>query len=153
MERRGSLLAIGVVSAPEFEVRRLGLRSTWLQFPNVGVDVSVRFLIRCRGAPASIARALTLENNTYQDVLGLDVAWNETRVRGPVLSLAAWLQYAASALPHARFIAKVDDDAYVHTLQIQQLLRSILVQSPASSGRIYMGVLNWCGGSGSRRFA
>lgn len=144
MERRGSLLAVGVVSAPEFELRRLGIRSTWLQYPNVGV--SVRFLIRSRNAPPTVARALALENKTHNDILGLDsIAWNETRLRGPVLCLAAWLRYAAAALPHARFVAKVDDDTYIHTPQLERMLRAVLVQSSAESGRVYMGVLNWCG--------
>ena len=62
---------------------------------------------RSRGAPPALARALAAEHAAHRDVLGVDVAWNESRVHGPVFSLAAWLRHATLTMPAVRFIAKV----------------------------------------------
>jgi len=140
-----TLLAIGVISAPQFLERRLALRSSWMLSPNVGPSrvVEVRFVVRMEEAPAALAEALRAENDTFSgDVLGVSVAWNASRVKGPLLSLAAWLRFAARRLRHIQFIAKADDDLYIHTRDLEHLLRSLHAAAPAPS-RLYLGSMSW----------
>ena len=140
-----TLLAIGVISAPQFLERRLALRSSWMLSPNVGASrvVEVRFVVRMEEAPAALAEALRAENDTFSgDVLGVSVAWNASRVKGPLLSLAAWLRFAARRLGHIQFIAKADDDLYIHTRDLEHLLRSLHAAAPAPS-RLYLGSMSW----------
>ena len=81
------------------------------------------FVVRAASAPSVVRRRLAAEAFRNGDVHHLrDVQWNETRVRGPVLSFASWLRYAHASLAHARFIGKVDDDAYVHAPDLEALL-------------------------------
>jgi len=142
-EAGGPLLAIGIISPPEFENRRLGVRESWMRYPNVGQSFDVRFVLRTGGAPTALARALERENATYRDILGVNVAWNETRLRGPVLTLAAWLRYADDAYPSARYIAKMDDDAYLQTMEFERMLNVLHQQDPTASSHMYLGVLTW----------
>jgi len=144
MAVRAPLCAIGIISAPEFENRRLGVRESWMRYPNVGQSFDVRFVLRTVGAPAGLMRALERENATHRDIIGIDVAWNETRVRGPVLSLAAWLKYACDAYPSARYIAKMDDDAYLQTMEFERMLNVMHQQDPTASSHMNLGVIQWC---------
>ena len=77
-------------------------------------EVCAQFIVRARMAPPHVERLLDAEQARYRDILRVDVPWNETRMRGPVLTLASWLRYAATRLPSVRFVAKVDDDSYLH---------------------------------------
>ena len=67
---------------------------------------------------------LALEQREYADLQCLNVFHNETRLRGPVLMLAAWLAHAVQTYS-ARFVAKTDDDSYVHLPRLLQLLRAV----------------------------
>ena len=118
-------LAVGVVSAPEFVFRRTVARTTWMRLapstPNAGgADQShalpwcVQFVVRALHAPGRIQRQLAMEQREHGDILEVDVPWNETRMRGPVLTLAAWTRYAATNLTTAKYVVKVDDDSYLH---------------------------------------
>ena len=102
-------VAIGVISAPEYTKRRLGLRASWMRWPNVGSSraVAVRFVVRTGEAPPLLQAALEHEERLYpDDILRIAVRWNESRLRGPVLSVAAWLKHATVMYRGARFIAK-----------------------------------------------
>ena len=70
------------------------------------------------------------------------IAWNETRARG-VLSVAAWLAHAAAAFPRATLVGKVDDDAYIHTVELEALLRGIVTQLAPNVDRLYLGSMSW----------
>ena len=50
-------LALGIISAPEYIERRLSMRTSWMQLPNVGPNkpVSAQFVVRSRGAPPWLA--------------------------------------------------------------------------------------------------
>jgi hypothetical protein len=136
-------MAMGIVSAPEYLERRTSCRVSWLTWPNVGHDraLSVHFVVRALHAPPQVDALLTQEHRRYGDVLRVDVPWNETRLRGPVMSVAAWFRYAVKHLS-AKLVAKLDDDAYVHTPGLEGVIREALHAAPAPE-RIYMGAMSW----------
>ena len=153
------LLAIGIISAPHYLERRLGMRHSWLQWSNVrpGASILARFVVRSGGAPRWLDELLATEQARYGDVLRMpSVAWNESRLRGPMLSLAAWMQYAADH--QASFVAKMDDDAYLHAPDFERLLRTVesqleepsgtvaagtAVENSAGSRHVYIGSMTW----------
>ncbi len=137
--RPSPLLAIGILSAPEFVQRRMAVRASWLRWPEVTEgQVAARFAVRCLGAPVWLEQVLQAETSRYADVACLAVQHNETRVRGPVLMLAAWLAYAPRAFPSAQFIGKCDDDSYLHIPRLLRLLRA--VRGPPL---VYLGKMAW----------
>ena len=70
------LLAVGIVTAPQFTERRAALRGSWLGWPNVGQGraVVVRFVLRSDGAPAWLDQMLGAEQRAYGDVLRVAIA-------------------------------------------------------------------------------
>ena len=137
------LLALGIISAPQYLERRLGTRHSWLQWPNVKSGrVYARFVVRSGHAPHWLAQLLAAEQERYHDMLPAPaVAWNETRLRGPVLSLAAWLQHAVEHLSSASYIGKMDDDAYLHAADFERLV--LTVAATPRSEHVYMGSMTW----------
>jgi hypothetical protein len=137
-------LAIGIVSAPDYVHRRAVLRGTWMSLLREpeAADVCAAFVVRARSAPRRLHGLLAAEEQRHGDILRVDVPWNETRKRGPVLTLAAWLRYAAERLGSSHFVAKVDDDSYVHAPGLAQFLRSH-VASATPHERVYLGTLTW----------
>ena len=137
-------LAVGILSPPENEARRAILRATWLSV--VSEEAVTRFIVRARGAPPSVCRRLQGEAAAFGDTLLLrGVAYNETNLRGPVLTLIEWIDYAARRLPLARFVAKVDDDVYVHAPGVVAMLQRL---SPSlRHKRVLAGPLAWHGWS------
>ena len=137
------LIAMGIVSAPEYLERRAACRTSWMRWPNIGKAFHVYFVVRARGAPSSVSELLRLEHEAHGDVLRVDVPWNETRLRGPVLSVAAWFAYATRQLsPSPRFVAKLDDDAYLYAPALETLVREALRVAPTPE-RIYLGPMSW----------
>ncbi|KAL1520113.1 hypothetical protein AB1Y20_023585 [Prymnesium parvum] len=134
------LLAIGVVSAPSFFERRMGVRASWMRWPEArrAAPVLTRFVVRSLGAPSRLRTLLALEASHHNDLLRVPVRWDESRVKGPVLCLAAWLVHAARHHRAARFVAKVDDDVYVH---LPDLLRSLRPLHAAEA--VQLGKLAW----------
>ena len=104
-----------------------------------GVGVCMRLRVASPAgaaqAPQRLRRLLAAEQTRYGDVHEVDVAWNETRFRGPVLSLAAWLRHAA---PLAHWVVKTDDDAHLHLPRLEQLLAGLSAQL-----HVYLGALTW----------
>ena len=137
------MVVLGIISAPVYLERRLGIRHSWLQWTNVkSGHVRASFVVRSGNTPQWLDQLLAAEQERYSDVLRAPtVAWNETRVRGPVLSLAAWLLHAVEHLSTARFIGKMDDDAYLHAADFERLLRTVAA-SPRST-YTYMGTMTW----------
>ena len=139
-----NLVAMGIVSAPEYLERRAACRGSWLRYPNVGAGkaITVSFVVRSLGVPSQIDQLLRLEQAAHSDILRVNVPWNETRLRGPVLSVAAWLEYAVQHLSSFKFVAKLDDDAYIYAPGVESLLREALRVAP-SPDRIYLGAMSW----------
>ena len=137
------LVVLGIISAPEYLERRLGIRHSWLQWANVkSGHIGALFVVRSGNSPQWLDQLLAAEQERYNDVLRAPtVAWNETRLRGPVLSLAVWLQYAVVHHSSARFIGKMDDDAFLHAGDFERLLRTVAA-SPLST-YMYMGSMTW----------
>ena len=118
-----------------------------MRWPTVGHgplhEICPSFVVRAGHAPRGVSTALQRELEVHKDVLLVGaVGWNESRVRGPILSLAWWLLHAAQTLQHAHFVGKLDDDAYIHAPDLQQLLSSMHLQF-GPSANVYMGVQTW----------
>ena len=115
-----------------------------MHYPNVGIGkpLTVHFVVRALHAPSTLQDMMKLEQQIYGDVVLVDVPWNETRLRGPVLSVAKWFAYALHHLRSAKLIAKLDDDAYVRAPNVEALLRNVLRIAPTPE-RIYLGAMSW----------
>ena len=136
------MLSIGVICVPEQIDRRMLLRAAWLHEPwaGDGGTVTAHFVLRSGGAPPWLDTQLRYEEMRFRDILRVDVPWNEGRLKGPVLTLAAFITHAAHVAA-ARYIAKVDDDAYINVRELAALTRRLDVTVP---GRMhYMGMLTW----------
>jgi hypothetical protein len=145
--QQGLVLALGIISAPDYSGRRLAQRHSWMRWPNVGHGdghaVCGAFVVRAGAAPRRVATALQREADVHRDTLLVpSIAYDESRLRGPILSLAWWLLYAERALPQASFIGKLDDDAYVHAPDLEQMLRLVHLQL-GPTANVYLGVLTW----------
>lgn len=100
------------------------------------------FVVRALGAPPRLRHLLAAERSRYGDILEVGVPWNETRLRGPVMTLAAWVAHAATHLPFASYVAKVDDDSYLHAPGLAQVLLTH-VHPRLPHPRAYIGPLTW----------
>ena len=120
------LLSLGVISvdSDKFAQRRTEQRSTWLGVGHRDPRVLARFVMRCgtwRMSKAyaeshySPSEAMREENGTFGDLVCTDVPENAGRLKGPSLVALAWFEHALSRpRPRSRFIAVIDDDAYIH---------------------------------------
>ena len=106
-------VAIGLMTIPSNCLRRESARETWLQNPEVGQTMHVRYLIRASRLPNATQLGLIHEHTTNSDMLFLPVDANEHVLRGRILVLLAWLRAARSLFPLAGWICKGDDDMYV----------------------------------------
>lgn len=141
-------LAVGIVSPPENHGRRLAQRHSWMRWPNVGQSLDATccatFIVRAGHAPRGVASALLREAAVHDDTLLVrSIPYNESRIRGPLLTLTWWLLYAQRHLGHAQFIGKLDDDAYVHAPDLERLLRAVSEQVGGPQAHIYLGVHTW----------
>ena len=59
-----------------------------------------------------------------------------------MLSLASWLNAAPRLYPTAAFVAKMDDDAYVHAPDLLALLRTVEA-APSHTPYTYLGAMSW----------
>ena len=101
------LLAAGIVSAPEYIERRIGSRESWFHWPNVcltGCSITVRFVVRAAHAQTGINWLLQKEQQAYGDIVRVDVPWNETRLRGPVLSASGAGCSSAAKPPSGKWL-------------------------------------------------
>lgn len=133
-------LLVGVQSAPAHSQRRVAIRASWMQWESVGRSVVVCFLIGRDGLSAARARSLEAEAALHRDILLLDVA---DRV---VLSLPktfGWWQAAAALIAQGtavRWVAKVDDDSFVHLPNLEAGLRRLHCHP-----HLYLGSFARCG--------
>ena len=139
------LLALGSISPPEYTARRMAQRLTWMTSDDVGPSGSIcaMFIMRTGMMPQPLMLAAERESAVYGDMLLANtIVWNETRVRGPTLSLGWWLSYASHELRHARFVGKIDDDTYLHIPDLSALLRHVHA-GVSPSAYVYLGVLTY----------
>ena len=121
-----AILSIGVITVPEQVERHALLRATWLRTPWVGDGgpVTAHFFAGGRRVRLWLDMQLNTEHAQHADILRVPVPWDESRLRGPVLALAAFITHAAQTM-RARYIAKVDDDSYVHVAGLEYLMRRV----------------------------
>ena len=107
-----TVLSIGVITVSDQIDRRMLLRAAWLHKPwaGDGGPVAAHFVIRSGGAPLWLDEQLRSEETQHGDILRVPVPWDESRLKGPLLTLAAFITHEARRAA-ARYIAKVDDDA------------------------------------------
>ena len=103
------LLVIGVISAPEYRTRRDAIRRTWLT--DLPQRVTAQFVVRAGECGGLTARSDTSEEaKSHNDMIRVhSICARERRDRGAVLTLYAWLRYAATHHATAAFVAKLDD--------------------------------------------
>lgn len=135
------LVAVGIISAPEFIKQRSASRHSWLR--RIGQSpIVAKFVIRTLGAPPAIAKLLALEQAAHGDMLQVKVPWDAGRLRGPVLCVAAWLAHVTHTISSARFVAKLDDDAFINVPQFVPWLAEVARAVPAPE-RVYLGPMSW----------
>ena len=146
------LLSVGVLSVGEHNYqRRWEQRQTWFGLAQKQSNplslVYARFVVRCgarmySSAPYSPSDALLGENATHGDLVCTDIAEDAGKLKGPSLLVLAWYDHALRVQPRTRFIATVDDDAYVHLAPngILDILREL--PSYAATGRTYVGAMH-----------
>ena len=123
-------------------LRREAIRASWLRFRGPWLAT---FVLRCGGmddasAQATIrkaAKALTSEMQRHNDTLCTPLPASEGRLRGPVQALHWWVRHAIVACPSCRWIAKADDDTFVH---VPDVLRYHLSAMPVEgAAHAYFG--------------
>ena len=137
-----TVLSIGVITVPDQIDRRMLLRAAWLKKPwaGDGGPVAAHFVLRSGGAPPWLDEQLRSEEAQHGDILRVSVPWDESRLKGPLLTLAAFITHEARRAA-ARYIAKVDDDAFVHVADLLALTRRLGAAVPDRMQ--YMGMLTW----------
>lgn len=136
-------MVLGVVSNVQWGNsfnRRRWIRETWKQYSNVGSTVKVIFVVALLQAdlkPASpkLVSMLRAEAAEHGDMLILE---DVPERKSPCLKTMAWFRHAAATYPHATFLAKTDDDAFVHTIKLEHNMRRF-----AHEPRIYLGSTLW----------
>jgi len=135
-----SYLLLGVISPPDYLERRLIIRSTWMN--TLPPALCAHFAVRSGNAPAMTLRRLQLEADVHKDVLLLpDVKHDETRLRGPVLTVVAWMRHVVTSPSFAavKLLFKVDDDTYIQTSALAAWVSATL--EPIAHRQIYGGFL------------
>ena len=137
-----TVLSIGVITVSDQIDRRMLLRAAWLHKPwaGDGGPVAAHFVIRGAGAPPWLDEQLRSEEAHHGDILRVPVPWDESRLKGPLLTLAAFITHEARRAA-ARYIAKVDDDAFVHVADLLALTRRLGAAVPDRMQ--YVGMLTW----------
>jgi len=139
----GPFIALGIVSncmwGNSFD-RRYWIRRTFMTYSNVGRSMSVAFIVAMLQSdlspvPESLAKRLRREAAEYGDMLLLE---RVPERKSPCLKTMAWYRHALQAYPAATFIAKTDDDAYVHTVKLEVNMRRF-----AHEPLVYIGSTLW----------
>lgn len=113
------LASLGVLSAAPFAPRRAGVRATWLSgdFAETASGVILARFVLAVGPDTSpaVKLALATEQAEHQDLL-LIPSNHTSRAFTPLLVTFRWFMLATSEPPYreAQFIAKLDDDVYLH---------------------------------------
>jgi len=141
--RSSPFIALGVVSnvmwGNSFN-RRRWIRETFATYPNVGRTMTLEFIVamlqsNLSPVPAELAADLRAEAAQHKDLVVLE---RVPERKSPCLKTMAWYRYAVAAYPGATFIAKTDDDAYVHTVKLEHNMRRF-----AHEPHIYIGSTLW----------
>ena len=121
--------------------RRKWIRETFLTYPNVGRSMPCRFIAGMRQSdlsplPPALEQRLRAEVGLHGGDLLLADGVPERK--SPCLKTMWWYRHAVKTWPAATFIAKTDDDAYVHTLKLEHNMRRF-----ASQPLVYIGSTLW----------
>lgn len=138
-----TFIALGIVSNVMWQNsfdRRKWIRQTFMTYPNVGQSMPTTFVIGMLQTdlsriPQHIENGLVSEQEQFHDLLLLQTVPER---KSPCLKTMAWYKWAVRAYPTATFIAKTDDDAYVHTLKLEHNMRRF-----ASNPLVYIGSTLW----------
>ena len=142
-------IALGIVSncmwppPPQIEQqanRRKWIRETFLTYPNVGKSMPAKFIVgmlqsNLKKLPPELEAQVRGEARAHDDMLLLETVPER---KSPCLKTMAWYRYAVHAFPRATFIAKTDDDAYVHTVKLEVNMRPFVGQQ-----WVYVGSTLW----------
>ena len=123
------LSPLSASSAAPYDYRRRAVRQTYLTYAPAH-NVIARFLISTTNATSPREEG---------DVLYLPSGGSLLRNISPLISLVNWLQYATTHAPFntARFLLKVDDDAFIHLPEVASWMR--LLDRSQDQEPIYFG--------------
>lgn len=136
-------MALGIVSNCMWQNsfdRRRWIRETFMGYSNVQKSMAVKFVVallqsNLSPVPTDLSSALRKEADEHGDTLLLE---RVPERKSPCLKTMAWYRHAVSAFPRATFIAKTDDDAYVHTIKLEHNMRRF-----AGVSHVYVGSTLW----------
>ena len=120
MSAQDALIALGILSAPEYVERRSAMRSSWLKLIRPHLRMAYRFVVRCGCVPEP---AKHIADWAEADLLRVhNICLSETRVRAPILLLDSWLRFALTSYNRAVWVAKLDDDVWLRPQAIAAML-------------------------------
>lgn len=123
---RDTSLFIVVISAPGNFLHRKLIRRTWATHLN---GIHYAFLIGSTDR-AAIQQDIRNESSTYEDLIQVDMVDTYMNL---TLKSVALLHWALHFCPDAPFILKCDDDIYVNTRNLAEVIQ----QLPAEIPRVY----------------
>ena len=135
------LAALGVMGVESHYATRAAIRQTWLRTGEADGIVS-RFVLRGVGANDTTF----VEAAANGDIIFVDAQAKLPRSSGPLLSLVLWIDCALIAWPRAQFIAKGEEDTWLHLPGLASRLRldmaALQARRPNGSAalRLFWGV-------------
>ena len=122
----GAARAHGVLSGPRGgKARRAAIRDSWMRYSDVGVRLTVCFVLGERGLSRRARRSLDAP----------DVIWMDVEETG-ILSIPKcfeWWRTASRTASQFSHIAKVDDDTFVHVPKFMHALGEAVHKCPSRS--------------------
>jgi hypothetical protein len=109
-------LLIGVLSAPRSLLMRDAIRRSWMQWEAVGQSVLACFVVGRQHVQPALLHQLDEEARQWHEMLFLHETADGCYLT--VQKIVAWWRaaatLAATRLPALRYVAKVDEDSFVH---------------------------------------
>lgn len=128
--------AIGVLSAENYGERRAAIRATWLS--SAPAEFVVRFVVAVNTLRGTYSECAAEQQQHHDMVL---LPSNVTsREWSPLITTFRWFEYATTHhdTRGAEYIAKIDDDVYIHLPELALHLRLVRGRE-----HVYYGVLYW----------
>ena len=135
------LMIIGILSncmwGDSFSRRNMA-RETYMTYSNRD-KIDFRFVVGTFQSdlnylPSSLQQKILTEMATHKDIIQLNVPERKS----PILKTLGWYRYAISIHPKIPFVAKLDDDAYVHPIKLEYNLKPMV-----GNNLVYLGATLW----------
>lgn len=118
---------------------RLAIRQSWMRFANVQSVILTRFVLPCAGLGSD--DVIAIEESVYGDIYcTTHPRCSEGRCTPMLVLYLAWLAHASATYPTAQYICKINDDVFLHTPDIEMVLRSIPHEQV---GNVFLGTFSY----------